>query len=82
MAKCPGCGASRSWRLSDGRRKCRSCGRRFRLRTAWQASRLSDAAKRELVQRFAWGNAPPVPEQAIQEAKLTTEALKGDGNTH
>src|ERR1051325_4717694 len=23
---------------------------------------------------------PPVPEQAIQEAKLTTEALKSDGN--
>ena len=23
---------------------------------------------------------PPVPEQAIQEAKLTTEALKGNGN--
>jgi hypothetical protein len=22
---------------------------------------------------------PPVPEQAIREAKLTTEALKGDG---
>ena len=25
--------------------------------------------------------APPVPEQAIQEARLTTEALKGDGAT-
>jgi protein-S-isoprenylcysteine O-methyltransferase Ste14 len=24
---------------------------------------------------------PPVPEQAIQEAKLTTEALKSDGHT-
>jgi hypothetical protein len=24
--------------------------------------------------------APPVPEQAIEEAKLTTEALKSDGN--
>ena len=23
---------------------------------------------------------PPVPEQAMQEAKLTTEALKSDGN--
>jgi hypothetical protein len=23
---------------------------------------------------------PPVPEQAIQEAKLTTEALKGNGH--
>jgi hypothetical protein len=22
---------------------------------------------------------PPVPEQAIEEAKLTTDALKGDG---
>jgi hypothetical protein len=25
---------------------------------------------------------PPVPEQAIQEAKLTSEALKSDGNHH
>jgi hypothetical protein len=25
---------------------------------------------------------PPVPEQAIQEAKLTTEALKGDADAH
>jgi hypothetical protein len=23
---------------------------------------------------------PPVPEQALREAKLTTEALKSDGN--
>jgi transposase len=55
MVTCAGCGSSRSWRLGDGRRKCRSCGRRFRVRTAWQASRLPAAAKRELVQRFAWG---------------------------
>jgi hypothetical protein len=25
---------------------------------------------------------PPVPEQAIREAKLTSEALKGNGNVH
>jgi hypothetical protein len=29
--------------------------------------------------RFDKGS-PPVPEQAIQEAKLTTEALKADGS--
>jgi transposase len=55
MAKCPKCGGSRNWRLSDGRRKCPACGHRFRVRTAWQASRLSEGVKRELVQRFTWG---------------------------
>lgn len=55
MSKCPSCGFGRSWRLGDGRRKCRSCGSRFRDRTAWQSSRLSERVKRELVQRFAWG---------------------------
>jgi transposase len=55
MAKCPECGRSRTWQLSDGRRKCRACGRRFRVRSAWHASRLSARVKRELAQRFAWG---------------------------
>jgi len=32
---------------------------------------------------MALGHAtPPVPEQAIEEAKLTTEALKANGNSH
>jgi hypothetical protein len=30
--------------------------------------------------RSVQAGAPPVPEQAIEEAKLTTEALKSDGS--
>ena len=55
MSHCPDCDFGRSWRLGDGRRKCRACGCRYRDRTAWQASRLSGRAKLELVQRFAFG---------------------------
>ena len=43
------------WRLADGRRKCRRCGRRYRLRTAWDACRLPGRVKHALVQRFVWG---------------------------
>lgn len=38
MVKCPECLYSRAYRLADGRRKCRQCGRRFRLASAWSAS--------------------------------------------
>lgn len=55
MSRCPDCGFGWSWRLGDGRRKCRRCGRRFRERTLWDASRLDSRTKTELVQRFAWG---------------------------
>ncbi len=55
MVKCPLCGGSRNWRLGDGRRKCRACGRRFRRRTGWQAVRLTSRVKTELLQRFVWG---------------------------
>lgn len=55
MSRCPDCGFGWSWRLGDGRRKCRRCGRRFRERTLWDTSRLDSRTKTELVQRFAWG---------------------------
>lgn len=55
MSACPECGFGWSWRLADGRRKCRRCGHRRRRRTLWDASRLDSRAKTELVRRFAWG---------------------------
>jgi len=55
MRECPGCGHSRAYELADGRLKCKRCGWRYRLRSAWQASRLNDRVKHELLQRFVWG---------------------------
>ncbi|HWO99065.1 MAG TPA: transposase [Methylococcus sp.] len=55
MKKCPGCGYTRAYELSDGRSKCKRCGQRYRWRSAWSASRLSDATKHELLRRFVWG---------------------------
>jgi transposase len=55
MKKCPECGYSRQYQLADGRHKCKRCGRRFRWRSVWSASRLSDATKHELLRRFVWG---------------------------
>jgi len=40
MPGCPDCGFGWRWRLSDGRLKCRRFGRRWRVRTLWDVSRL------------------------------------------
>lgn len=55
MARCPHCLFSRAYRLADGRRKCRRCGRRFRPASVWDSSRLSPKAKRLLLERFVLG---------------------------
>ena len=55
MAKCPFCGYGWSWRLADGRRKCRKCGTRYTCRSLWASSWLSDATKRKLVEMFVLG---------------------------
>lgn len=55
MKKCLRCGFSRLYQLGDGRYKCKRCGHRFRWRSVWSASRLSDATKHELLRRFVWG---------------------------
>ena len=55
MARCAECGFGWSWRLLDGRLKCRRCGHRWHHRTLWNASRLDSRTKTELVQRFVWG---------------------------
>ena len=49
---CPECGFHWSWYLSDGRRKCRRCGYRYTIRSAWQSFRISEAAKRQILDYF------------------------------
>lgn len=41
--------------MADGRRKCRRCGRRFSVRTVWEASQLPASIKHRLVEMFALG---------------------------
>ena len=53
--KCSECGGNRYWALDDGRFRCRHCRARFRLKTAWEMSRLSDTIKRRLAEIFALG---------------------------
>lgn len=53
--RCPRCGFTRAWALSDGRRKCRRCGWRYRLCPLWGASRLPAAVKRRLLDYFLLG---------------------------
>ena len=55
MTRCPGCSFPWSWQLADGRRKCRSCGKRYTIKTVWSASRLSNRNKRRLAEMFALG---------------------------
>ena len=55
MKRCPECGHGSAYRLGDGRRKCRRCGKRFSLRAAWQASQLPTAIKHRMVEMFALG---------------------------
>lgn len=53
MRKCTACGRARFWALADGRYKCRSCGHRQRdALAAWDSLWLSDAQKRQLIERF------------------------------
>ncbi|MCH7520945.1 MAG: hypothetical protein IIB42_04465 [Candidatus Marinimicrobia bacterium] len=52
---CPECGFHWSWHLSDGRRKCRRCGYRYTIRSAWQSFRISEAAKRQILDYFCLG---------------------------
>ena len=52
---CVKCGHHWFWQLSDGRRKCRRCGQRQSFRSVWDASRLSEATKRRLLEFFVLG---------------------------
>lgn len=55
MRHCPDCGYTRAWKLADGRFKCRHCGKRYTRTSVWDASRLSAASKRKLVEYFVLG---------------------------
>jgi transposase len=55
MRRCPECGYSRAWQLSDSRLRCRRCRTRYRNTTAWNSIRLSGATKRRLVEFFVLG---------------------------
>src|SRR6266850_2040925 len=55
MKRCPDCGHGTSYRLSDGRRKCRACGKRYSVRSVWAASQLPATLKGRLVEMFALG---------------------------
>ncbi|WP_080361508.1 transposase [Burkholderia pseudomallei] len=41
MKRCPECAMSRPYELSDGRYKCRSCGKKFSWTSVWDSVRLS-----------------------------------------
>lgn len=55
MKYCPGCEGTRHYKLADGRLKCRCCGARFRWKSAWESSRLSESAKKQLLEWFVLG---------------------------
>ena len=55
MKKCPDCKKARPYFLSDGRYKCRHCGRRFSWSSAWDSVRLKPASKGELLRLFVLG---------------------------
>ena len=55
MRHCPDCQFTRAYKLSDGRLKCRRCGHRYRLISAWDACRLPAATKRQLLEYFVLG---------------------------
>lgn len=52
---CRSCGHHWFWKLGDGRFKCRKCGQRQVFRSVWDSSRLSDPAKRQLLEYFVLG---------------------------
>lgn len=55
MKRCPKCNHGAAYVLADGRRKCRRCGQRFSIRSAWAASQLPVAIKHRLIEMFALG---------------------------
>ena len=55
MIRCIKCQHTKTWKLADGRIKCRRCGYRFRIKSVWESSRLSDRTKTKLVEFFTLG---------------------------
>jgi transposase len=69
MKGCPRCDSVSAWVLGDGRRKCQSCGRRYRWKSVWDSVRLSEAAKEALLDAFVRG---------MPAAQLTAEHACAD----
>ncbi|MEY8173186.1 hypothetical protein AB9D46_19840, partial [Burkholderia multivorans] len=55
MKRCPECATSRPYELSDGRYKCRSCGKKFSWTSVWDSVRLSSRQKTRLLELFVLG---------------------------
>lgn len=72
MAKCLKCRKYGAWRLSDGRLKCPNCGRRYKPLKIWELSRLSEATKNQLLERFVLG--VPVYRQRFRTAASAAAA--------
>lgn len=64
--QCPKCKHHWSWQLSDGRKKCRSCGHRYTSQNAWDACRLPEKLKQKLLDYFVLG----VPVYRLRFKKL------------
>ena len=72
MKRCPKCGGSRPYRLSDGRFKCRSCRHRFSWTPIWESIRLPAATKHRLLDLFVLG----VPSYRQRFASATSAASR------
>jgi len=55
MKRCPECNHGSSYQLSDGRRKCCRCGRRYSVRSVWETSQLPASIRNRLIEMFALG---------------------------
>ena len=54
--RCPKCNFGRAYTLGDGRRKCRSCGYKFSVKTSvWNHFRIPSKTKRQLLEYFVLG---------------------------
>ncbi len=67
---CPACGSTVAWRLGDGRRKCRPCGRRY---TSQPRRRLPAEIRRRLALCF-WQMVPT--RQAATAAQLNRKTVQ------
>lgn len=68
---CPVCGHVWAWHLNDGRLKCRSCQCRYRIKSIWESFRLSEKAKRALLEKFVLG-VPAYRYRFLSPASLPT----------
>lgn len=56
--RCRKCGGLSVWHLKDGRWKCKTCKTKFRWKSAWEGSWLSDEAKHQILDQFIRGIPP------------------------